>query len=140
MSIVAPPVEFRPDRPEYLADPFPLYRRMQDEDPAHWSPRIKSWVLTRYDDIKAALSDPETFSSSWGAPRIEMKPPIAVDPPTHRDYRLLLNRFFSFRSLEPHEDRIREIANRQIDRWIDRGEVEFVHEFGAPYTAMVLAE
>jgi cytochrome P450 len=42
--------------------------------------------------------------------------------------------------LEPHEARIREIANRQIDPWIERGDVEFVHEFADPFTATVLAE
>jgi cytochrome P450 len=97
-------------------------------------------ILTRYDDVKTALGDPETFSSSWGVPNGKMEPPIIVDPPTHRDYRLLLNRFFSYRSLEAHQARIREIANRQIDKWIDKGEVEFVHEFADPYTATVLAE
>ena len=62
MTIASPPLEFRPDRAEYLADPFPLYRRMQDEDPAHWSPRMKSWVLTRYDDVKRACLDKDMSS------------------------------------------------------------------------------
>ena len=41
-------LDYRPSDPAVLADPFPLYRRMQDEDPAHWSPRLKGWVLTRF--------------------------------------------------------------------------------------------
>lgn len=97
-------------------------------------------ILTRYDDIKTALADPQTFSSSWGVPNGKKEPPIIVDPPTHRDYRLLLNRFFSYRSLEPQQARIREIANRRIDTWIDKGEVEFVREFAGSFTATVLAE
>jgi cytochrome P450 len=97
-------------------------------------------ILTRFDDVKEALGDPKTFSSSWGVPKGKMEPPITVDPPTHRDYRLLLNRFFSYRSLEPHQARIREIANRHIDQWIDKDEVEFLAEFADPFTAVVLAE
>ena len=50
---------FRPDAPGYFADPFPLYLRMQDEDPAHWRPRIKSWVLTRYKDVNRVCLDKE---------------------------------------------------------------------------------
>ena len=38
-----------------LADPFPLYARLRDEDPAHWSPRLKAWVLTRYDGREARV-------------------------------------------------------------------------------------
>jgi cytochrome P450 len=97
-------------------------------------------VITRYAEVKQALASPDRFSSSWGAPRATMEPPIVVDPPLHRHYRLLLNRFLSYRALEPHMDRIREIANMQIDRWIDRGEAEFIHEFADPFTAAVLAE
>ena len=55
-------LEYRPDDPAFVADPFPLYRRLRDEDPAHWSPRLKAWVLTRYEDVKAVCLD-ETMSS-----------------------------------------------------------------------------
>jgi len=41
-------IDYRPNDPAVLADPFPLYARLRDEDPAHWSPRLKAWVLTRY--------------------------------------------------------------------------------------------
>jgi len=59
---VAEAIDFRPDTPEFLRDPFPLYRRLREEDPVHWSPRLKAWVLTRYDDCKAVLLDKEISS------------------------------------------------------------------------------
>src|SRR5262252_3507279 len=40
-----------------LADPYPLYRRFREEDPVHWSERLGSWVITRYDDVYACLTD-----------------------------------------------------------------------------------
>src|SRR5258707_1102960 len=55
-------IDFRPDAPEFLADPYPIYRRLRQEDPVHWSPRLKAWVLTRYDDVKGVLLD-RTISS-----------------------------------------------------------------------------
>ena len=45
-------IEYRPSDPQFLADPFPLYRRLRDLDPAHWSTELKAWVLTRYEDVK----------------------------------------------------------------------------------------
>ncbi len=62
MSAVATAIHFRPDAPEFLRDPFPFLRRMREQDPVHWSPRLKSWVLTRYDDIKAVCLDREVSS------------------------------------------------------------------------------
>src|SRR5438445_13789732 len=47
-------IDYRPNDPSVLADPFPLYRRMRDEDPAHRSPVLKAWVLTRYEDATRA--------------------------------------------------------------------------------------
>ena len=33
-------------------DPYPYYRRLRDEDPAHYSPEADLWVLSRYDDCQ----------------------------------------------------------------------------------------
>ena len=55
-------IDFRPDSPEFLSDPFPIYRRLRAQDPVHWSPRLKSWVLTRYDDVRQVLLDREVSS------------------------------------------------------------------------------
>jgi len=38
-------------------DPYPTYKRMRDEDPAHFSETERIWVLTRFDDCLAAFSD-----------------------------------------------------------------------------------
>jgi len=55
-------INYTPNAPEFLADPFPLYCRMRDDDPVHWAPSLKAWVLTRYEDVKAACQD-ESMSS-----------------------------------------------------------------------------
>ncbi len=36
---------------EFLDDPYPLLRQLQEEDPVYWSDSIGGWVVTRYDDI-----------------------------------------------------------------------------------------
>ena len=49
-------VTFNPMDPEFLADPYPTYHRLRAEDPVHLSP-LGFWVLTRYEDVVAALRD-----------------------------------------------------------------------------------
>ncbi|HEY9302337.1 MAG TPA: hypothetical protein VIQ31_39445, partial [Phormidium sp.] len=48
--------------PEALLDRYPLYKRMREEDPVHYSESFGYWVLTRYRDVEAALGD-ERLSS-----------------------------------------------------------------------------
>ena len=45
------PFVFDTRAPGIQADPYPAFRRLRDEDPAHWSPAVKGWVLTRYADV-----------------------------------------------------------------------------------------
>ena len=46
--------------PQVLADPYPLFRRLREEDPVHWDPFLHSWVVTRYEDVLEVL---HTFSA-----------------------------------------------------------------------------
>lgn len=74
-----------------------LFRRLRDEDPCHWNDEEDGpgfWSLTRYEDVKAAGSDWQTFSSAQGTQiqsrRAEGhgKPSIHnMDPPRHKPLR-----------------------------------------------------
>ncbi len=67
-------LDYRPDDPAFLADPFAQFRRMQDEDPCHWSPRLKAWVLTRYEDVRRVCPDKDMSSD-------RLRPYFATLPP-----------------------------------------------------------
>ena len=43
--------------PAVLADPYPLFRRLREEDPVHWDPFLHAWVVTRYEDVLRVLHD-----------------------------------------------------------------------------------
>ncbi|MGY1779719.1 hypothetical protein [Geodermatophilus sp. SYSU D01036] len=48
-------IDYDPFRPDfYTADPFGLYRRMRDEAPVWHSERWGWYVLTRFEDVRAA--------------------------------------------------------------------------------------
>src|SRR4030088_1335412 len=43
--------------PEVLANPYPLYHRLRNEDPVLWDPFLHAWVVTRYADVINVLHD-----------------------------------------------------------------------------------
>jgi cytochrome P450 len=45
------------------ADPYPIYRRLRDEAPVHYSEPRRMWSVTRFDDVMHVLKNPEIFSS-----------------------------------------------------------------------------
>src|SRR5215468_12012141 len=50
--------------PAFLEDPYPVYRRMRQQDPVYWSEALGHWVLTRYDDVLAATRNPALSSAT----------------------------------------------------------------------------
>ena len=155
---VAAAIDFRPDAPEFLRDPFPLYRRMREEDPVHWSPRLKSWVLTRYDDVKAALLDKEVssdrlrpyFATLPGAEAARIGAIIRYlthwmvfrDPPEHSRLRRLTSKVFHLQSMNAMRPAVEELVERLFGKIRGRigaaGRIDFVADFAAPLPALVI--
>src|SRR5689334_7075077 len=100
-------VDFEPGTAEFLTDPFPVYRRLRDEEPAHWSPHLKSWLLTRYDDVKRCCLDSRMSSD-------RLRPFFAALPPTEvarmADLVDVLTRWMVFRD-PPEHTRLRRLAS-----------------------------
>ena len=61
-------MHFNPMDPEFVANPYPTYHRLRAEDPVHHSP-LGFWVLTRYEDVVAALRDPRFAKEAIAALR-----------------------------------------------------------------------
>ena len=94
------------------------------------------WMVTRQADVRKVGQDWKTFSSAKGYQpnRPEGLPylyPEESDPPRHTAWRRTLNPHLSPKAVAPYEETIRSDANALIDRFIDRGECDFVSEFGA---------
>ncbi|MBV9678461.1 MAG: hypothetical protein JO185_19140 [Acidobacteriaceae bacterium] len=57
--------------PAHIQNPFPLYNWLRAHSPVHWNQFIGTWMLTRFEDVRAALADPLGFSSDNGEPLLE---------------------------------------------------------------------
>lgn len=100
----------------------------------YWTPRNKGyWMITRAKDIIEMQLDDERFSMKGALvpnnPRPFPAPPMDMDPPEHADYRLLVSPAFSPKVIASVEMAVRAFVSENIDRFIDRGECEFVSEF-----------
>jgi cytochrome P450 len=149
-------LQYLPSDPEVLADPFPLYRTMRDEDPAHWSPLLKAWVLTRYEDVKRVCLD-ANMSSDRLRPFFATLPSAEAgriseviryltlwmvfrDPPEHTRLRRLAAKVFNVRSIHVLRPRIEALASWLLDRIGTDEEFDFISQFAGPLPALVIME
>src|SRR5262245_43019854 len=148
---------YNPSDPEVLADPFPLYRRMQDEDPVHWSPLLKAWVLTRYEDVKRACLDIPGMSSDRLRPFFAAQPAgeaarmaelsriltrwmVFRDPPDHTRLRRLAAKVFNVRSIHALRPNVESITRWLLDSLAGRERLDFIAEFASPLPALVIMD
>jgi cytochrome P450 len=96
-------------------------RPLQDLAPAVFVPEHDFWVLTRYDDVRAAAADWETFSSAQGVALLdEFNAPVigglvATDPPEHDAIRAVLSAHTSPRAIAS----LQQDVARQVDAIVD---------------------
>src|SRR5579862_4458695 len=69
--------------PAVLADPHPFFAALRERDPVHWSEVHRAWIVSRYDDVAAALIDAR-FSSERVGPALG-----ALDAPQRWTVELL---------------------------------------------------
>src|SRR5215470_4523138 len=48
--------------PKVMQNPYPYYERLRAEDPVHYDEGIRTWLVTRYEDVLAVARNTEVFS------------------------------------------------------------------------------
>jgi cytochrome P450 len=134
---------FSPYDPAVDADPFPAYQILRDDHPAFFSEEANMWVLSRYDDVLAALNDWRTYSSAKGNLMDEFPGRAgnslgSSDPPRHDRLRALIQHVFTKRNLEKLEGPVRALANTVLDDIGDARQFNFVEDFSAAITVKAL--
>src|SRR2546422_3675202 len=141
-------VHFNPMDPEFIADPYPTYRRLRAEDPVHHSP-LGFWVLTRYDDVVAALRDPRLakeaiasfVAARFGAPVPAMGlSMLDRDPPDHTRLRGLVSKAFTPRVVEGLRPRIQQIVDGLLEGVAPKRSMDLIEAFAYPIPVVVICE
>ena len=136
--------------PTSRQDPYPAYRALQDQDPAHWSARLGMWVVTRYDDVEHVVTSRKAFSverfrglsdrpGMEAVARVLRQWAVYRDPPPHTRLRALLNQGFTPRRLVELRPRIQAIVDELLDRAGAGGTVDFIAAVAFPLPATVIA-
>lgn len=113
-----------------------------------------AWLLTRYADIRGALSDPR-FSSDVNAPGFprsgmvtagEGSSLIRTDPPEHSRRRRMLTHSFTVKSVSALRARIQQITDHLCDEMEERkrkdgpdGSVDLVRSLALPLPSLVIS-
>jgi len=124
--------------PEMAANPQPMFKMLREASPV--MVMEGSAVLSRRAEIDEAFRHPDVFSSNMSAIDLKnIRPliPLQIDPPEHKKYRKLLDPIFAPRQMAFLEESVTTLVNDLIDRFIDRGEVDFAAEFSVPFPSQV---
>ncbi|HEX8451657.1 MAG TPA: cytochrome P450 [Longimicrobium sp.] len=138
-------------------NPHPLYHVLRYAEPVHWSEVLNAWVLTRYDDVVAALKDPRLSSAMRRAVASSQLPPevrakmepidrflalwvLNLDDDEHLRLRRMLSRAFSPRAIARMKPLIEQTASELLDAVQARGEMDFVPQYAQPLPVRAVAE
>ena len=130
---LAPPIEFESWREEPG-----LQRAMWNGQP--------TWIVSRYQDIRAALVDPrlsaETLPNLFDAANDNTAPVVfaRIDDPEHHRLRRMMTSQFTFRRTEAMRPQIQELVDHYLNKMIDAGPpADIVRDFALPVPSLVIA-
>ncbi|MFC8131599.1 cytochrome P450 [Streptomyces sp. NPDC057302] len=136
---------------EFATDPYPAYAWLREHAPVRRTrlpSGVEAWLVTRYGDAKQALADPRLSKnpahhgepahakSKTGIPGERsanlMTHLLNIDPPDHTRLRRLVSKAFTPRRVAEFAPRVQELTDRLIDRFVEKGEADLIHDFAFP--------
>lgn len=100
-----------------------------------------TWVLTRAEDIRAALQDAATFSSNVHRSNSGLSLiPLELDAPEHAKFRALMNPIFSPVRMKLLDAKVRELARELAAACAAKGDCDFVEDFAKPFPVSIFLD
>src|SRR5207248_821426 len=125
--------------PGYFEDPYPYFSALRDEAAVHWSDRLSSFVVTRYEDVHRLIRDRTLIGS------VTINDPLATlagqpaataqrrrvdrmmirrDGEDHTRLRRLVSKVFTPRALQQWKERAETVVDRLLDEASDKGKID----------------
>jgi cytochrome P450 len=133
--------------------PHEMFTELRAKCPVHWSSHVPDyptergyWSVTTAEDIHTVSRDWQTYSSGTGVTAVSDVFPleltqamfIGMDPPKHDRLKALFQAGFTPKRIAAHEDEIREIAVRVLDRLNGRETCDLVSDVAQPVVSRVI--
>ena len=138
------------------ADVYGLYEQLREHAPVHWAPKTESFVLSRYEDVAWALSEPALFSSDamrgvlmdqptgHGEERLPREEAqgmlVSVDPPEHSALRRIVNRGFTPRRMQGWVEHMDRTVVELLERATPGAPFDVIGGLAAPLPVRVICE
>lgn len=137
--------------PAGIQDPYPIYSRLRESAPVHWSPTFDAWIVTGYAGVRDVLRSHDRFSSvlslatryeSLPAPVKAQVPTVEllqrvqalpfVDPPRHTVQRAAVMRPLTPRQLKSKQAWLAELCAELATGLGDRRPPDVIRDFSTP--------
>lgn len=137
---------------EVVQDPYPFFAARRGSTPVFRSEALDAWVVTRYDQVEAIVTDHQRFSNAAAIhppPGLDpaagrllegfgWRPNFDTDPPEHTRIRQAVMQAFTARRVAALEDRIRRVAHELIDGIEQDHQADMVTAYCLPLPARVI--
>ncbi|MFY1681796.1 cytochrome P450 family protein [Micromonospora sp. WMMD730] len=142
----------------YFQDPYPTFAWLRDRSPVHEFAfpvgGVRTWIVTRFDDVRALLAD-QRFSSeggTWGSREFQEaglvsgagsvleKAVTVVDPPAHTRLRRLVMSAFTPSRIAQWQTAVEKAVVATLDRCEERGSFDVMEHYAGPVSSTVMGE
>ncbi|MER2535617.1 MAG: cytochrome P450 [Rhizobiaceae bacterium] len=143
---------------ELMECPYHAYSLLREEAPVWRDPTTGFWVVSRYEDVRAILMDPRTFSSSRrkedeqvDSKRVQEANKLYLekgwlpdrtlalrDDPEHAQLRTLFDHAFRAGRIKQLDPYVGELAYRLMREAVAQKSFEFVRAFAVPFPLIVI--
>ena len=135
--------DYSPFAAATMAEPSTAYRSLHENSPVHYYGDYEPpfFTLSKYEDVKDALSDIETFSSEFGqGPRFTPPNGMLSNPPDHTFFRGLVQQAFTPKAMRDLTPRVEELAGQLLDDVGDQVQFDLHDDFAFPLPVVIIAE
>jgi cytochrome P450 len=138
--------------PHLAGCPYSAYAQLREAGGVHQAVKPSGgqvWVISRYADVKALLSDPrmsiEARNSRHGYQGFGLPPALDahlmnLDDEAHARLRRLVSSAFTPRRVEAQRERIQAAADHLIDAMAPHGQADLVADYAAPIPVAVICD